>query len=212
MEYCVDGEFELNKDAPVFDNTDVVQGEIDDCWFLSAIILVASRKALMEQVLLTRDTSDSGAYLARFHIDGQWQSVLVDDMLPCMEDVEGAEAAVTPVFARSKAGHNLWCQLIEKAYAKLFVPRVVLLGHRYDPCPHNVAWCRHGSYQALKGGHVHVGLSELTGGAANAIYLKAPDVRTRITDGTMWTQLKQYRRAVCVGLLGACALWRGSSC
>ena len=58
----------------------------------------------------------------------------VDDKIPCSH-------GRSPLFCKSKNGHELWMSVVEKAYAK-----------------------HAGSYEVIEGGQIHVGLAALTGG------------------------------------------------
>ena len=69
-----------------FSAKDLVQGQLGTCWFLSALAVVAER-----QDLIMRLFSNTNTYLNRYGIvqvnlfcDGNWQTVVVDDFLPCL--------------------------------------------------------------------------------------------------------------------------------
>eukprot|EP01022_Parablepharisma_sp_SALTPOND_P033003 TRINITY_DN88024_c0_g1_i1.p1 TRINITY_DN88024_c0_g1~~TRINITY_DN88024_c0_g1_i1.p1 ORF type:complete len:501 (+),score=41.00 TRINITY_DN88024_c0_g1_i1:1948-3450(+) len=72
-----------------------------------------------------------------------------------------------PIFAKSSA-NELWLMLLEKAYAKV-----------------------HGSYLALKGGHAHEALVDLTGCPCTYYNFEDGFVKDMIKSGLLWTKLKE---------------------
>ncbi|KAK6163781.1 hypothetical protein DH2020_000645 [Rehmannia glutinosa] len=91
--------------------SDVCQGRLGDCWFLSAVAVLTEVSRISE-VIITPDYNEEGIYTVRFCIQGEWVPVVVDDWIPC-------ESPGKPAFATSKKGNELWVSILEKAYAKL---------------------------------------------------------------------------------------------
>ncbi|UPQ99272.1 calpain-type cysteine proteinase [Chloropicon primus] len=116
-----------------FKPSDVLQGAVGDCWFLSGLAVIAERKDLVKRIFPVTQRNDEGVYECKFYIDGQWESVVVDNVLPVDEERK-------PAFAKlSKKKSELWVPLLEKAYAKV-----------------------HKSYDAISGGFVSEAMFDLT--------------------------------------------------
>ncbi|KAE9047840.1 hypothetical protein PR002_g820 [Phytophthora rubi] len=127
---------------------DVIQGDLGDCWFLSALSVVATRSDLLEQTFWRRDQHKAkGLFVCKFMKNFVWNYVLIDDRLPVFGFTD--KKAGKPYFARCRNPNELWVSLLEKAYAKL-----------------------HGSYEALIGGFVDCALNDLTGMCSEQVILK----------------------------------------
>ncbi|XP_020089245.1 calpain-type cysteine protease ADL1 [Ananas comosus] len=92
-------------------SSDVCQGRLGDCWFLSAVAVLTEESRISE-VIITPEFNEEGIYTVRFCIQGEWVPVVVDDWIPC-------ESPGKPAFATSKKRNELWVSILEKAYAKL---------------------------------------------------------------------------------------------
>ncbi|KAG2458917.1 CAN9 protein, partial [Polypterus senegalus] len=118
--------------------SDIIQGELGDCWFWASVATVLHSRKLITQVIPSGQTIlEGGSYTSvfRFHFwqFGSWVEVLVDDFLPVRHG--------QLIYARSAAKNEFWPSLLEKAFAKL-----------------------HGSYKAIEGGWTLDALTDLTGG------------------------------------------------
>ncbi|KAJ7980590.1 calpain-type cysteine protease DEK1 [Quillaja saponaria] len=91
--------------------SDVCQGRLGDCWFLSAVAVITEVSRISE-VIITPEYNEEGIYTVCFCVQGDWVPVVVDDWIPC-------ESPGKPAFATSKKGNELWVSILEKAYAKL---------------------------------------------------------------------------------------------
>ena len=126
-----------------FRAADLTQGGVGDCWFMSALAVVAERHDLIARLFAAGTTRNAaGCYCVQLFLDGEWTSVLLDDMLPMTETPRRAALAFDGLaFCRCSSAdgrQQLWASLVEKAYAKA-----------------------HGSYQAISGGMVAEALLEL---------------------------------------------------
>ena len=65
---------------------DIIQGQLGDCWFLSALSCLAEFPPLIRALFCSDSTmvTTSGRYNLRFCKSGQWQTVVVDDNFPCL--------------------------------------------------------------------------------------------------------------------------------
>jgi len=143
---------------------DIVQGNLGDCWFLSALCTVASRKDLLRNLFASEEHGKAwGIYTFRFFKNGRWKYVTIDDRIPCGPTGE-------PLYARGKEPHEIWPMLVEKAYAKL-----------NGRC-----------YANLKTGTMGFALKDLTGGEPLTINLNEPQIRDECENGFLWQKLKLW--------------------
>ena len=181
---------------------DVAQGELGDCWFLSALSIVASggdeflmghlNKKVLEFIETEEEINHEiwnaihhgvfpsifhhyikkGIYIMRFMKDFDFHYVITDDRLPCRANKE-------LVFARSKSGEEFWVPLIEKAYAKL-----------------------HGSFYSLTSGFIDEALNDLTGFPPHKLRLapvKSENSATEEQINQFWAMLMESSEAVMMG-------------
>jgi len=117
-----------------YSGSDVVQGQLGTCWFVSALSLVAGRESLVSFLFAADPLKDallsigraateenlvrgyvplnpSGIYVVRLCIDGLWRWITVDDRIPC-NAFKGS-----PAYSCAQ-NRQLWVPLLEKAAAK----------------------------------------------------------------------------------------------
>ena len=148
-----------------FSPDDVRQGAVGNCWFLSALAVIAEKRYLVKQLLPHSELNDKGCYQVNICLDGKWTPVLVDSHLPVVyggrivDPLRGGTtlskdltSTMHPAFCAVPNG-QLWAALIEKAYAKA-----------------------HGSYQHLSGGFIQEGFQDMTGAPTD----------TLVFDGNIW--------------------------
>jgi len=135
---------ELYRDG--FTPSDISQGSLGDCYFLSAIAVLCDKPHLFRKVFcvphgVSEKAAEAlklkhGIYAMRFWKNGKERIIVVDDQFPVLGGAQFRAA-----FGRSSDKQEMWVSLLEKGYAKL-----------------------HGSYEAIVGGYVDEALADLTGG------------------------------------------------
>jgi len=126
------------------DATDIAQGGLGDCWFLSALSSLAQplpddcplkvKQVAVERVIQretnsTDEAKAAGVYRFKFFRMGEWVDIVVDDQLPQRKRAAPSET------------DEWWVPLVEKAYAKF-----------------------NGSYDKIIGGNTCWAMTDLTGG------------------------------------------------
>ncbi|CAL8352421.1 unnamed protein product [Lota lota] len=120
---------------------DVCQGNLGDCWFLSALASLSMHPSLLERVVPPGQSFQNGydgSFYFRFWQYGKWEEVRVDDLLPTKNG--------QLFYLRSPVQNEFWSCLLEKAYAKL-----------------------KGGYQALELGFPHEAMADMTGGVTEVL-------------------------------------------
>ncbi|OCT93322.1 uncharacterized protein LOC414629 isoform X1 [Xenopus laevis] len=123
---------------------DLHQGQVGNCWFVAACSSLASREQLWQKVIpewkeqewyADRPQNYAGIFHFHFWKFGEWVDVVIDDRLPTINN--------ELIYCHSNEKNELWCALVEKAYAKLA-----------------------GCYEALDGGNTADALVDFTGGVS----------------------------------------------
>ena len=91
---------------------DVVQGELGDCYFLSALSALAEREERIKKLFVDQVINKQGYYIIRVYINGLPVKIVVDDFFPCMNN----SLAFSSIEEDSL---NIWPLLLEKAWAKV---------------------------------------------------------------------------------------------
>ncbi|CAM4746328.1 unnamed protein product [Rotaria magnacalcarata] len=111
-ELCSSPQF-IVKEANRFD---LDQGQLGNCWFISAVSMITQNATIFERVCPLDQTYDKRYYAGIFHFRfwqfGKWIDVVVDDYLPTINN--------RLIFCQNiKEPNEFWAALLEKAYAKL---------------------------------------------------------------------------------------------
>ncbi|CAE7309837.1 CAPN1 [Symbiodinium natans] len=117
---------------------DILQGQVGDCWLLSALSALAEHPQRIRYLFPnTRQLSEDGKYEVRLYDleKEDWVEIVIDEFVPC----NTGSGTPTPTFSKP-LGEEVWVQLLEKAFAK---------------------YC--GSYGALSGGNAGFAFQVLTG-------------------------------------------------
>lgn len=140
------GEF-FNGDFAIFSDgieaSDIKQGALGDCWFLSALAALAEYPQLIQTVFgRNRAVSKYGVYELKCYKNGLPITIIVDDYFPC------DPSSGNPCYSHA-VGNELWVLLLEKAWAKL-----------------------HGSYQQIEAGRPYRAMMDLCGAPGRCLSIK----------------------------------------
>lgn len=182
----------INPDSRLFDDgtdpDDVFTGQIKTGWLMSALALISAAGGVGdsdvdEQVLrlfvgqIGPDGkpiygTDVGAYGVRLYKNGQWETVILDDLFPMLVDTELTEPENRKTkgvaCAYSKGMTELWVPLIEKAYAKYY-----------------------GSYGEIERGFVHHALHDMTACETECIFMASAS--RGAGKKALWGKMKRYK-------------------
>ena len=93
---------------------DILQGEIGNCWFVSAASALAEKKGRLESVFLNSSASANGIYGVNLYTLGVPHTVIVDDFLP----LQKSGTTYTTLAANVGKDGSLWGAVLEKAFSK----------------------------------------------------------------------------------------------
>ena len=100
----------------VFENKieirDIIQGNIGDCYFLSALSALTRYQYLIVEKFRTQKFNEEGYYEMILFIDGEWQVVFIDDFFPY-------DPAQKKFVGARPHRNELWALLLEKAWVKV---------------------------------------------------------------------------------------------
>ena len=109
---------DILKNSVVFEEKihfdDIVQGNLGNCYFLSALSALTEMPYLIYQIFRTKEKNDQGFFEIVLYIDGEWQVVIIDDFFVTVKGTSPPELK----FAK-RNGRELWAIILEKAWAKV---------------------------------------------------------------------------------------------
>jgi hypothetical protein len=178
----------INQDMHMFydgtDPDDVHQGVLHDGWLLSAIQILAASGGvgdsdvdpLIKNLFMhcfdgatsANILSDIGVYGVRLHKNGQWETILVDDYFPVLDDEYKETKCYGVAFAYTTNMEEMWVSLLEKAFAKYY-----------------------GNYAALQNGFPHFALEDMTGAKSEALSIMQESTGSK--KALFWTKLLTYK-------------------
>lgn len=93
-------------------HTDVKQGSLGNCYFLSVLAALCTKSYLIYQLFRIKKRNFEGYYEVVFYLNGIWQVVVLDDYFPVFKGTNKLCFAAPEGFA-------VWVLLLEKAWAKV---------------------------------------------------------------------------------------------
>ena len=118
FEWCRVEELFDSKNYVLFSNGiavgDIIQGKLNDCYFLSAIGALCKFPKLLENLFLFKEKTKEHIYGIYFYINGIKKLVLIDDFLPCL-----SKKGYKNFTMGQSVENEIWVSLIEKAFAKI---------------------------------------------------------------------------------------------
>ena len=92
--------------------SDIEQGKLSDCYFLSAAASIADNPECIKRLIYPHTPNKEGCYSVFLNVFGMWEEVVIDHRLPVNRFTN------KPIFNASDRV-VLWSMLLEKAYAKI---------------------------------------------------------------------------------------------
>ena len=187
---------EINNQAKFFDDgaesNDVCQGGLGNCWFISALSVLATKDYLLrgefnenilddgiideeENVMLStgvyppifQSFRKKGIFCFKFFKNFKWRYVIIDDKLPCCKIFQ-KNTPKKLIYGKCRSCNEFWVPLIEKAFAKI-----------------------HGNYASLVSGFIDDGLVDLTGLTAKKILINQEDRVNKNKMEELWDLLME---------------------
>ena len=145
----------------VVDMQDLNQGQLGNCWFISALASVAAVPKRIHNLFLTDFSNDQGIYAARMYALGAPVTVSVDDRIPVTK--ENGSSSYETIFVKVPDNDSsTWGTMAEKIAAKYY-----------------------GNYEHMKIGDPMDAVTAVTGAPGKALWHAEYDA------DELWEQLKE---------------------
>ena len=92
---------------------EITNGKICSSYFISAISAICEYPGLIQKIFINKEYNPDGYYTLLLYIDGEYQSIYLDDYFPCLKGTN------IPYFSKLNNNNSLWFLLLEKAWAKI---------------------------------------------------------------------------------------------
>lgn len=184
------------RDRSVPLSANVRQGKLGNCWFLSALAVVAEQPHLIRRILPHPNLHPKGVYQINLYLDGMWQAILIDSFLPVT--VHGQDRS-------NNASNNMKKKkpAVQERHVKFrgclrMDNESVLLVPAFCAAPHRQIWAcliekayakAHGSYHQLTGGFIAEALQDLTGAPTETIIFQHVEV------DLLWARILSFYQA-----------------
>jgi Calpain family cysteine protease len=142
---------------------DVRQGDVGDCWFISALSALCCMEAeelgnLVQRVCVKRDEA-AGVYGFVFYRDGEWRSEIVDDKLyltaPDYEDMGYTkDMNYLLKYIKEKDRAEKYRRIVQSNSDALFFAKSAHKSETWVPLIEKAYAKAHGDFQAIDGGHI----------------------------------------------------------
>ena len=109
----------------------------------------------------TKTVTESGAYAVRLYVNGEPNDIVIDDYFP----YDSRPEKDCWLFSRDTTENEIWVQILEKAYAKVF-----------------------GSYEVVEGGKPYQAMLNLTGFPSDILY------HDDIDEDSLWRLVQKAAR------------------
>lgn len=83
---------------------DIYQGDLGDCYLLSALSAIAEFPERVERLFVQRKRSPKGAYCVALCITGTFREIYIDDIVLCTKNKISKKKEVRLAFAQNNQG------------------------------------------------------------------------------------------------------------
>jgi Calpain family cysteine protease len=190
----------------------VRQGAVGNCWFLSALAVVAEKPYLVRTVVPHTALNTAGCYQINLYLDGTWQPIIVDSYLPIVLVPVDGSSSRKALSSRDGALRRRDGIPVQISNGSSQPANAGGVGHdasssttylalpAFCAAPHRQLWSclvekayakAHGSYQQLSGGFIAEGLQDLTGAPTETVVFQAGFLDV----DTFWARLLSFAAA-----------------